>query len=811
MGDSALERGMGRIGTLITERPGTVVLAFLLVTAVFATGLGAIESEEGTDEFAEGVPAQDAQDEVDERFSPAFADDTSSVQLIQRSQGALTPTGLERNLAVQAELESDPQLDIEGTSSIAGAVAQTIEPSATTPSAQRAVIESTPDHEVRTTTRQLLAEEDGLAELASEDYSESSGEASATLTVVEFDGSVDESNAQDRAERAASAVDGEFTVFSGGLIEEEFETVISDSLAIVVPAVVLLILLFLAVAYRDPIDLLLGLAALGITVIWTFGFTGLVGIPFSEMMIAVPPLLLAIGVDFGIHSVNRYREERVAGSGVSEGMSAATDQLLIAFFIVAGTTVIGFGANVVSDLGPIRDFGIVASIGVVFTFLVFGLFMPAAKVLLDRARDGTRIPEFGTAPLGSDGSLLGRVLPIGATVGRRAPIAVLIGALLVTAGAGALATGVDTTFDDEDFLPPEELPGYVTNAPGPLAPSEYTFTETINFLADNFESGEDDEVTVYVEGPMETDYALESINRAGGDPPGTVISDGGQADSESIITVIESQAEEDEEFAALVDRKDVTGNGIPDRNLGEVYDALEQSEAGDRTDDFLTDDRRYTKVVYSVESGADDADIRSDMEAMSDDYRFQATPTGEIIIFQGVADVIFESAITSLVLALTLTAVFLMVIYRVLEGYATLGLANMVPIAVTVAMLVGTMPLLGIPFNAMTATVLSITIGVGVAYSVHVTHRFIDEFNAGKDGFDSLVTTLQGTGGALAGSMLTTLGGALSLMLAIIPILGQFGILMSISVVYSFLLSVTVLPPTLLLWERFVVERGLLP
>ena len=31
----------------ITERPGTVVLLFLVVTAVFTTGLGAIESESG--------------------------------------------------------------------------------------------------------------------------------------------------------------------------------------------------------------------------------------------------------------------------------------------------------------------------------------------------------------------------------------------------------------------------------------------------------------------------------------------------------------------------------------------------------------------------------------------------------------------------------------------------------------------------------------------------------------------------------------------------------------------------------------------
>lgn len=52
--------------------------------------------------------------------------------------------------------------------------------------------------------------------------------------------------------------------------------------------------------------------------------------------------------------------------------------------------------------------------------------------------------------------------------------------------------------------------------------------------------------------------------------------------------------------------------------------------------------------------------------------------------------------------------------------------------------------------------------------------------------------------------MLTTLGGAGSLVLAITPLLGQFGFLMVISVIYSYLMAVVVLPPTLLLWERFL-------
>ena len=113
---------------------------------------------------------------------------------------------------------------------------------------------------------------------------------------------------------------------------------------------------------------------------------------------------------------------------------------------------------------------------------------------------------------------------------------------------------------------------------------------------------------------------------------------------------------------------------------------------------------------------------------------------------------------------------------------------------------------IGLALNALTATLLSITVGVGIAYSVHVTHRFVDEYRVDPDAPRNLTTTLRGTGGALTGSMLTTALGAGALILAITPVLGQFGLLMTIGVVYSYLTAVVVLPPALYLWTR--VDRG---
>ena len=798
-------RALAALDRLITTRPGVVVAAFLLVTLVFAGGLGDLELEEGTDAFADDVPAQEALDAVDEEFEPPFEEDGASTQLIQRGENVLTRDGLLRTLELQSYLETADGYRVEETSSAAEAVALTLDPAAETTDEQRRALETATDAEVREAVRTAATEQPGFSASFSDDFSPSEPYASATIATVTHDGDADPSMTQPDVRDAADRFDGEYVVFGEGILENEFQNVIGDSLAIIVPVVIVLILVFLIAAYRDPFDLALGLVALLMAVVWTFGFTGLVGIPFSDMMIAVPPLLLAIGIDFGIHAVNRYREERAAGAGIEDGMSAAAAQLLVAFFIVTGTTVIGFGANVTSDLGPIREFGFVATAGIVFTFFIFGIFLPAAKVGLDRLRERLSLPAFSTQPLGSADSALGRLLPVGVTVGSRAPVTVVVLALVVTAGAGAYGTTVDTAFEDEDFLPPEELPRYVEAAPGPLAPAEYTATASISYLEDTFETGEDDEVTIYVEGPVRESWTLESIDRAGRDPPETFVTDdGGAASAESIVDVIQREAANDPDFGRLVEANDVSGNGIPDRNLGAIYDALLESDSREEALEYVTEDGQSMRVIYAVEADASQEDVTRDANDLADDYRLEATATGQIVVFQEISDLIFASALTSLGLALALTALFLTIVYHVLEGRASLGVANLVPIVVTVAVLAGTMALFDIPFNALTATALSITIGVGVAYSVHVTHRFIDEYNHCGDAEESLLITLRGTGGALTGSMLTTLGGAGSLVLAITPILGQFGLLMSISVIYSYLTAVLVLPPTLLLWDRLV-------
>jgi len=798
-----------RVDAEIVNRPGTVIVLFLAATLVFASGLGAISTESGQEQFIEDLPSFEALEDVQADFGQSFGQSSTSSTLIQSSQNVLDRPALLRMLRTQKHIADADALRVASTDSPARTVASTLDPDATTLEEQISAVERATAGEIDAAVRLAAERNPSFDARLSNDFSVTAASASAAEASI--------------THRAGPGIGGgggpggatEFPPNRDDRIRDIIATTapdirlqgtvpdtITSTLVLVLPAALLFITLFLVVAYRDLVDLLLGLVAIVMTIVWTFGFLGLTGIPFAVLLVAVPPLLLAIGIDFGIHAINRYREERIRGSSITDSMMLTTDQVSVAFFIVMGTSAIGFLSNVVSAFPPTQDFGIVAAAGIVFTFLIFGIFLPATKVYVDRLRERYPIPTFSQTPLGSEESPLGRVLSGGVVVAERAPAIFLVVVLLVTAGGGVYASGVDTGFSPDDFLPSEETPDYLQTLPEPFKPPEkFEYVELDNFREENFE--QTGQVLMFVGGRMEQDSALEQLQRAGANPPATFESEGRQAEAQSVITLIETQASRDPEFAALVDRNDQDGDGVPDDDLPEVYDALEESAGEDRVKQFLSDDRRSALVIYTVDGDASNEVVTEDAYAVAGHYRMAARPTGNAVIFEEALSLVLETVIQSLVLTLLGAALFLVAIYWVVEGRPSLGIANMLPIGITLVALVASMRALSISFNAINGTILAIAIGLGIDYSVHVVHRFMDEFEE-RGLFPALRRTVVGTGGALTGSMLTTVFGVGVLALALNPAVGVFGVLIAMSVLYAYLTSIVVLPSILVLWARFV-------
>ncbi|WP_193310212.1 RND family transporter [Halorubrum halophilum] len=816
---TAADRLVERIDEFVTERPVAVILVFLLVSVVAVGGLGGIETSAGADQFTQDIPAQRALDDIDEEFETSIGGSATAAQLIVTDENVLSRPTLVRILETQERLESRSTLRVSSTTSHADAVARQLDPSAETAGQRRdAVAEATPRE-----LQAAIADADATGAVAAQvsvDYNPTAQTAGASIVGITYDlpdaaTTARVTELQTRSIEVVDSVPGNEAgdnaiLFGDGVLQSEITALLSDTAIIVFPAALLLILAFLVFAYRDPIDMGIGLVSLLMALLWTFGFMGYAGIPFSDSLITVFPLLLAVGIDFGIHIVNRYREERGGGLSIGDAMRTTTDQLLIAFLLVTITTVFGLVSNVVSPFEPNRDFGVVAAAGIIFTLTVFGVFLPAAKVLADRWRERLPIPEFGTTALGAGGSRLNRVLRVGVDLSKVAPVAVVVVLLVGGAAGGVYGTGVNTEFSEEAFFPDENRLETYSNFPEPFAPTDYTFLRVLTLFEEEFEQDFVGSVTLYIDQSVRDDDALELIDRTTRNPPDTFeTTDERRAASTSIVTVIEDRAAQDPEFATLVDRNDRLGTGVPDRNVDEVYDALLDSPARGQARGYIADDRGSARIDYTIRPGVDDSQAVADVRQLAERTPLTAVPTGDLVVNEAVIDRLTESAIRSLFAAFGLTAVFLALSYAYLEGKAVYGLLNLVPVLVTVGLLVGSMRVFDVPLTPINAPILSVSIGLGVDYTVHFVHRFVDEYQAGHSVGESLDITIAGTGGALTGSMLTTVCGLGVLWLAVIPLIQDFGLLLALGVLYAYLCSILLVPSLVVVWERYGDRVGL--
>jgi predicted RND superfamily exporter protein len=812
--DGATGPLIGRVNRLISERPWRVVLVFVVLTGMFVAGIGGGGGQQaGTDQFTEDLEEAEAYEDMQANFAGGGRDSGGSNAnlFVEDDRNVLSKPSLLRMLEAQQRLETHDRLRVTSTLSPASRVATQLDPDARTMGDRIRAVERASEGQIDGAIRS--ARDAGSLGPVSTDFNRESASAGVAQVVVSYDtppksSTNDRAGLQQRTVDVVGGVDGlepgeNVVVFGDAIIEEEILNLLGDTAIVVFPAAILLITLFLVISYRDPVDLALGVIALLMTLVWTFGFMGYANIPFSDSLVTVFPLLMAVGIDFGIHIINRYREEQLAGDGIAAAMDVTTAQLSGAFVIVTVTTVFGFAANLTSSLGQLRDFGIVASVGIVFTFLIFGVFLPAAKVGFDGLREGTRFPQFGRAPLGSEDSVLGRVLPVGARAARAAPAVVLVAALLLGAAGGAYGTGVDTEFSQEAFFPNEDRLETYSALPEPFAPSEYTFMAVLDYLEEDFDQGFVGTVTIYVEDrDVNADMALQDVDNALRDPPPAFERSNRRAEATSILGVVESRAAADPEFARLVETSDADGDGVPDRNVDQIYRELLESPAGDQARNSLTEDRRATRIDYQVDVDADQTEATAAAQRVADDMRLDAVPTGQLVVNQVVIDRITESALRSLIVAFLLTAVFLMLSFRWLEGRFVYGAINLVPVLVTVGLLAGSMRYFDIPLTPFNAPILSVSIGLGVDYTVHYMHRFVDEFESGRGVHEALRVTSQGTGGALTGSMLTTVCGLGTLALALIPLVAEFGVLLALGVFYAYLASILILPSTIVVWHR---------
>ncbi|HET9406771.1 MAG TPA: MMPL family transporter [Candidatus Sulfotelmatobacter sp.] len=168
---------------------------------------------------------------------------------------------------------------------------------------------------------------------------------------------------------------GAFTQFSFNQINRDLQAQIhrDSRRAMLLTSVGIVVIVFLC--FRSVRISLLVLTPIVFAIVVTFGVLVLVGHHFSFMAITALPLIVGIGIDNGIHLVQRYLQGQQSILDIAKASGPALIQSSL-------TTLVGFGALLLSSFDALAEMGLVTTIGVALALGAALWIVPAIVLVL---------------------------------------------------------------------------------------------------------------------------------------------------------------------------------------------------------------------------------------------------------------------------------------------------------------------------------------------------------------------------------------------------------------------------------------------
>jgi hopanoid biosynthesis associated RND transporter like protein HpnN len=171
---------------------------------------------------------------------------------------------------------------------------------------------------------------------------------------------------------------------------DEIDTSTTDTIKALSITVALIVGLFL-LSYRAFLRPTMAFAVLIMGVLWSLAFALLTVGHFNDISMAVIPMVLGIGIDFGIQILGRYEEELGLGRTVEQAVTASLQHTGVAIITGGSTTAVAFLTLCFNDFSGLAELGIIAGASIILLIAANLVVLPAIFILRDRNRSTVQL------------------------------------------------------------------------------------------------------------------------------------------------------------------------------------------------------------------------------------------------------------------------------------------------------------------------------------------------------------------------------------------------------------------------------------
>lgn len=560
------------------------------------------------------------------------------------------------------------------------------------------------------------------------------------------------------------------------------------------------------------------LAGIVMSVIWTVGLMAALGYNITIVSMVLPTILVSMGSAAGIHILNRFHEETRSGTNVEDSIVKIILELTSPISMTTLTTAVGFASFLTSFVPPVREFGALAAVGIIFNMLISLTWIPSVLAIRERRKAAAMrarghhamdvvgvVGNSGETDGGVDGPADGAgdtgdktgdaddksdAAPAAHQIGRRSllqklldatgklvishPWAVIVGAVLMTAAFAARIPGlaVETNF----------LQYFREDSPvvqGTKAVEEY-FGGTLG-LPVLVDTGEPDGIKdpAVLNRMVELEDKLKGLREV--------------SDPTSVAGLIR-------EVNQALNGNDPAHYTIPDSREAVAQELLLFTMQGGSSLDTMVSYDFQKALVSTRVLNLPTSELHRVIGAVEDvsNEVFGGTSVRTAVV--GLPKVmlrLMERFMDSQIKSLVVSMAGVWAVVALIMGSAWLGLLCLVALFISVIVNFGFMSFLDIPLDVVTIMISGVCIGIGVDYSIHVLSRYRLELQSGKGREAALASVVGSTGRGVFFNAATLALGFGLLAFSSFKAISVFGLLVAATMCTSALGALLVLPAVL--------------
>ncbi|WP_229214866.1 efflux RND transporter permease subunit [Dyadobacter bucti] len=494
---------------------------------------------------------------------------------------------------------------------------------------------------------------------------------------------------------------------------------ISGEMQLFMVLAVFVTLLILWAFFRSLRLTLLSIVVVLIGVVFAVGTLHLFGYKITALTGLIPPLLIVIGVPNCVFLINKYQAELLSHQNKDRALMEMIRQIGLSTFLANMTTAIGFGVFYFTNSILLVEFGVVAAISVMVTYVLCLLLLPITLhyMSVPKARHLKHLEGKWAA---------GFLRKIDYLVhNRRKEIYISMVLLIIISAFGM--TKIRTI-------------GYVVDD---LPKKDVVYTD-LRFFEKNFNGVLPFEVMINTKQPngifadqAKVLYKIKALQTEMAKFP----------EFSKPVSVVEASRFLYQAYRGG-DAKYYALPGVLELNKLTNYVQGKQG-AAKQLNAFLNEDKSVTRVSFQMADVGSERikelmqQIRPKVDSIFSPKEYKVSLTGHSLVFLKSNDYLLSNLYESLLIAILLIAIVGMVLFRSIPIILLSKLPCLIPLALTA----GIMGYFGIYFKPTTILIFSITFGIASDGTVYFLTRYRQElYERGLNPSQAVTQSIYGTG-----------------------------------------------------------------